>query len=167
MWQRLNPPTSLTPPKLRPNEVNTLQGVSNWKRWLLESAGLLFLAIALAVCSVFLFPKHYLNQATTLVEGEVSAKAAWLKTEKFVWIDARPRPKYETAHVPDAILLNEEEWDSCFPNLTEAWSPGMTIVVYCEVGCRSSYKVAERLRDKGMEPVFVLKGGWQAWRAAQ
>ncbi len=108
-----------------------------------------------------------MNQSTSVAEGEILASTSWLRTEKFVWIDARPRPKYETDHVPGAILLNEEEWDACFPNFTEAWAPGTPIVVYCEVGCRSGYKVAERLRDKGIEPIYVLKGGWQAWKAAQ
>ncbi|MBI4023445.1 MAG: hypothetical protein HY360_00595 [Verrucomicrobia bacterium] len=39
--------------------------------------------------------------------------------------------------------------------------------IYCGgQECQASRQVAGRLRESGIEPVYVLKGGWDAWRKA-
>jgi rhodanese-related sulfurtransferase len=86
--------------------------------------------------------------------------------DKVLFVDARSRQRYEAGHIPGAILLNEEQWDTLFPAFSDAWDPDKTIVVYCDGGgCEASQEVAARLRKAlGVETIFVLKGGWPAWQ---
>lgn len=99
-----------------------------------------------------------------LTPYEVIVNDPRLPKGDLIWVDARSRDEYDRGHVPGAILLNEENWNSLLGNLFEAWQPPRTIVVYCNVGCQTSQKVADRLRDLGIEPVYVLKGGYDAWK---
>ena len=81
-----------------------------------------------------------------------------------LWIDARSREEYEGNHISGALLLNEDEWDTLLPLLLDAWSPDRVSVVYCDSRqCSSSHQVTRRLRETGIQPVYVLKGGWHSW----
>ena len=85
-----------------------------------------------------------------------------------VFVDARPRVDYEQNHVPGAILLNEDEFEDQIDPLLQSWDLTSPIVVYCGSRvCQASHAVADRLRDEfGLEPVYVMKGGWSAWQSA-
>ena len=82
-----------------------------------------------------------------------------------LWIDARPEEEFARGHVPEAMLLNEDEWDVLLPALLTAWSPERKLVVYCSrQSCDASHAVAERLRNEAqLKNVFVLEGGWEEW----
>lgn len=84
--------------------------------------------------------------------------------EGAIWLDARMEEEFAVAHLPGALLLNEEDWESGFVGLLEVWTPDRAIVVYCStLSCLRSYHVAKRLRDElGTDEVYSLKGGWQA-----
>ena len=86
-----------------------------------------------------------------------------------MWIDARPGGDYTAAHVPGALLLNTEEWDSLLPAVLNSWSPDRKVVVYCsKQTCGASREVARRLREEaGLKNVFVLTGGWEAWKNSE
>jgi rhodanese-related sulfurtransferase len=86
-----------------------------------------------------------------------------------IWIDARPDSEFEQDHVPGAILLNEDRWDELLPGFLGQWSPDKKVVVYCSSqSCNASREIARRLRDEaGLKDVFVLEGGWEAWRASK
>jgi rhodanese-related sulfurtransferase len=101
----------------------------------------------------------------TLAPGEemLSTVLAW--GEDVVWVDARPAEDYGAERVPGAILLNLEGWDQLFPEFLDRWAPGKRVVVYCSAAtCELSREVAERLRKNGIPSVYVLKGGWEAWK---
>ena len=91
-----------------------------------------------------------------------------LSIGQVLWIDARPRAKFDAGHIPSALLLNETEWEQLLGPVLEAWSPEVTVVVYCDSGqCQLSHHVARRLeREAGFEGVRILKGGWEAWKQA-
>lgn len=86
-----------------------------------------------------------------------------------LWLDAREPAVYAAGHVPGALALNETEWEAGFGALMEAWDGARPLVVYCGgESCRASEVVARRLkRDLGFENIVVLRGGWDAWRAAE
>lgn len=86
-----------------------------------------------------------------------------------LWVDARAADAFEKAHVPGAVLLNEDDWEKGFSAVVDAWEEKRGIVVYCGgENCRASEAVARRLRHElGSERVFVLAGGWDAWRAGE
>lgn len=85
------------------------------------------------------------------------------------WIDARSREAYEKEHVPGARLLNMQEFDALLPELFDDLSRNeWPIVVYCDSQqCDLSHQVAERLDALGLQEIYVLKGGWPAWKSAR
>lgn len=89
-----------------------------------------------------------------------------LGTETFLWIDARSEADYAISHVPGAIHLNEDDWESGFEQLFHAWQPDQPILVYCDAfACQASEAVAQRLRrELATDAVYYLEGGWQAWK---
>jgi rhodanese-related sulfurtransferase len=86
-----------------------------------------------------------------------------------LWIDARPGAMDHQEHIPDALHLPLEEWEERIDGVLDAWRREIPTVVYCAGGdCDASREVALRLkRDAQMDNVFVLKGGWTAWKNAQ
>ncbi|MEY2490263.1 MAG: hypothetical protein QOC70_2205 [Verrucomicrobiota bacterium] len=83
-----------------------------------------------------------------------------------IWIDARPEAEFTKEHVPGAILLNEDRWNELLPQMLATWSSEKRVVIYCSSeSCGSSREVARRLRKEAqLKNVFVLEGGWEAWR---
>ena len=100
----------------------------------------------------------------TLAEGEILLKDA-LAMENSTWIDARGALAFEEDHIPNALLLNEDQWDDHFEQFIINWDGESTLIVYCDSRtCAASKGVAERLKSSlGIEDVWVLKGGWETW----
>jgi rhodanese-related sulfurtransferase len=83
-----------------------------------------------------------------------------------LWLDARSEADYKAAHIPDAILLNYDNWESAIVELMGEWlMDTRPIVVYCgSESCGTSKEIAERLREVLPEAeIYSLKGGWDAW----
>lgn len=107
------------------------------------------------------------NNAEPLAPGEVRAATVKEWGGKVLWVDARPRDKFEAGHIEGAMLLNEDEWSKLVPAFLDAWDPDRPVVVYCDGGsCEASHAVAKRLREElKIGDVHVLKGGLTAWPA--
>jgi rhodanese-related sulfurtransferase len=131
-------------------------------RALRQLAGLLLLALVPAMVSGAIQFKWNGSPATG---DEIPLSAVRALGKQVLWVDARPREKFEAEHVPGAVLLNDDEWDRLVPAFLDAWEPEKTVVVYCDSSsCDASHAVADRLRDElKLERVKVLKGGWDAW----
>jgi rhodanese-related sulfurtransferase len=143
-------------------------------RGMLGQAAVIVLAAILAAAGThFLHPKAPTWYATQepLKEDEVTMALIRERWQGDVlWVDARPRKEYESGHVPEALLLNEQEADQLlfdyFEKLQDNKKP---IVVYCgSEACQASRKMADYLRERlpGTE-IWVLKGGWKAWQEGQ
>jgi hypothetical protein len=48
-----------------------------------------------------------------------------------IWVDARPETADQRTHIPGARLLNDETWDTNFPELLKIWNPNRKLVIYC------------------------------------
>ncbi|MEM7672880.1 MAG: rhodanese-like domain-containing protein [Verrucomicrobiota bacterium] len=103
----------------------------------------------------------------TLQEGEIDLVGLAALSNP-LYLDARTLSEFEEAHIPGAMLLNEDDWDQRVLALIERWEPGRVIVVYCSsLACQASHAVAERLKvEMGIDAVVVLKGGWEVWQEA-
>jgi len=129
---------------------------------------ILFLCLAAllpAIGSTFLHPKRLSWDPDALQKDELSLLMVeeW-KEKKILWVDARSQEEYDREHIPGAVLLNEDAWDELVEGALRDWIPGQPIVVYCSKrDCQQSQKVAARLREVGVSPVYVLKGGWESW----
>ena len=123
---------------------------------------LLFIAAAAAALAYAVHPHRPSYDATGPAEINL---ADIPPTESVLWIDARPPTIFAAAHIPGAISLSEDAWESSLPAFVEAWQPGRKIIVYCDsLQCRASEAVARRLvREFNATNVHVLKGGWQSW----
>jgi rhodanese-related sulfurtransferase len=88
---------------------------------------------------------------------------------RVLYVDARGAAAFAQRHIPGALPLREAQWEALLPDFLKAWQPGDRVVVYCDDGgCDASQAVARRLRrELGIDQVFVLQGGWNAWREAQ
>lgn len=86
-----------------------------------------------------------------------------------LWVDARSASEFASSHIPDAIPLSLDDWDSQIVELLAHWQPGMRVIVYCDDrACGSSRTVAEKLRrEYQFDDVRILHGGWSAWRKTQ
>jgi len=119
--------------------------------------------MAVLVWAVHPSPPRFDGDAIAVDLEEVSS---WVEVQ---WIDARTREEFEEERVPGAILLNVEEWETQLGELLAGWDPSRPIVVYCSsLSCLRSHEVADRLRsDLGVENVYVLRDGWEAWQEGQ
>ena len=140
-----------------------MAGLPPW-RTVLRQAGALLLAAGLAATvAALLIPK---DRLAPLGEGEIALAAALQRQPPPLWIDARSDADYRNEHVPGALPLNAENWALLVPKVLEAWEPGRAAIVYCNsAGAQASREVAERLRDFKLGAVFILHGGWKAWKS--
>ena len=86
------------------------------------------------------------------------------------WIDARIAAQFETEHVPGAVSLNEQNFgQALFEQIETLQDLKKPVIIYCDSEkCDASRKIKEQLLQRvPLENVFILKGGWQAWRLAQ
>ena len=89
---------------------------------------------------------------------------------KVLWLDARPEEQYAAGHIPEAKLLNEQGFNEQLFELIDVLQKNtLPVVIYCGgEKCEASRKIKERLVESlPMENVWVLKGGWPAWKKAE
>ena len=139
--------------------------MARFPQWqtVVRQAGALLLAAGLAaMVAAWSIPR---DRPDAMEEGEIALADALAQQPPPLWIDARSETEYRDEHVSGALLLNVENWESLVAKVLEAWEPGRTAIVYCAMpGGAASREVAERLRDFKLGPVFVLHGGWNAWK---
>ena len=122
------------------------------------------IAIFPALGTAFFHPRRPSWNQDDRQRFEVSLSKALAWKDAVIWVDARSRTAYEKSHIPNALSLNEDEWSASLVSVLDAWRPGQKVVIYCNKRqCESSHEVAKRLRETGIEPVYVLKGGWKSW----
>jgi rhodanese-related sulfurtransferase len=129
---------------------------------------LLVIALSLAFATAWINPKRPAWSWTRPAVTELALADAERLTPPVIWLDARPDEEYAAQHVPGALSLNEDRWEELLPNFMAVWQPGTRVVVYCDSQrCDASRAVAVRLRHElRIDNVFVLQGGWTAWREA-
>lgn len=103
------------------------------------------------------------NQSPQLTLAEIRQDP---RLSQALWIDARSPEAYALGHVPGAVRLSEAEWETSLPGVLEKWQPEIPVIVYCSSAqCGTAQSVADRLRrELGCDHVYVLRGGWEAWR---
>ena len=135
------------------------------KALLRQSALLVGLALLPAVGQAVYY-RDKVSWQTPVAASEMVTLAVARKSADALWIDARPQEEFEREHVPGAMLLNEDRWNELLPQVLAVWAPEKRIIVYCSSeSCGSSREIAHRLRkEAGLTNVFVLEGGWEAWK---
>jgi len=127
-----------------------------------QAVFLMLLAAVPSIAAALLHPSR--PDPSRIPQVEAAAVKSW--TKRFVWVDARPPAEFQRDAIPGALSLSEDDWDRSIDAFADAWEPGVPVVVYCGGGdCGASESVARRLkREAGVADIFVLRGGFDAWR---
>jgi rhodanese-related sulfurtransferase len=137
-------------------------------RYFRKAALILLIALAPALAAGFFHPKRP-AWAKSSAQNEIDLPTALEWGPRVLWVDARPLSAFNRGHIPGAVLLNEDEWERLLDGFLDAWKRDSRVVVYCGgSSCDASKGVADRLKSEArIADVYVLKGGWETWRAAQ
>jgi len=129
-----------------------------------QSMALLVLSVVLGLVSYYLHPSA--PKWDEEKRWDIVLEKALAYEGEMMWVDARGADDFNIEHIPNAIMLNEDDWDNLIEEFLYAYKMDSQIVVYCSsVGCRKSHSVGQRLRDEySIENVYVLEGGWEAWQ---
>ena len=134
------------------------------RSWLL----ILGLATLLAAAALALDPRTRALLRDAPAADEIALAAARAHAGPVLWLDARPTADFARNHIPDALSLNLDEWDTRIVDVLARWQPGTRVIVYCDDrACSTSRAVAEKLRrEYQFDDVLILHGGWSAWLKA-
>ena len=130
-------------------------------REILTITALTILGAAFSLCSG-LAPLPWAEQE--LAPGEIQLIDA--RALDVLWVDARSKADFDAGHIPEAICLNDEHWETGVVELMGTWLMNpRTIIVYCGTeSCDASKLIADRLRESLPDAeIYSLKGGWNAW----
>ena len=102
--------------------------------------------------------KEYFEDKMAFTTGPVELERA-MSEDDIIIVDVRAEEDYEKGHIPGAISLPKEKWNS-----PEGLSRDKLNVVYCySQVCHLAATVAVELAGRGY-PVMELEGGFQAWQ---
>jgi len=127
--------------------------------------GILGLATLLAAAARVLDPRARALLRDAPAADEIELAAARALPSPVLWIDARPAADFARNHIPDALPLSLDEWDTRIVDVLARWQPGTRVIVYCDDrACSTSRAVAEKLRrEYQFDDVLILHGGWSSW----
>jgi rhodanese-related sulfurtransferase len=125
---------------------------------------ILLIALLPAVGAGFFHPKRP-GWSRPVAGNEIDLQTATGWGTQVLWVDARSRADFDKGHIPQAVLLNQGEWEQLIDGFLDAWQRDSKVVVYCSsLSCDASHEVAERLKSEAqIGNVYVLKGGWETW----
>ena len=96
---------------------------------------------------------------------EISRDELRDRLEELTIVEALPRAAFRRLHLPHAVNLPKSQVEALAPELLPDLHA--EIVVYCGSWlCRSSDRVADKLRRLGYTYVRVYRGGKADWRRA-
>ena len=83
-------------------------------------------------------------------------------------VDARPSLFYRMGHLPGAINIPREQFQTDYLKHPElARDKQRPVIIYCQtVSCEDSTWVAKGLQALGHRKVTIFAEGWDAWQAA-
>ena len=130
--------------------------------------GLLGAATLLALAAFAFDPRARELLRDAPAADEITLAAARAHRGPLLWIDARATADFARDHIPEALPLNPDDWESQIVPVLTRWQPGTRVIVYCDDrACGSSRAVADKLRrEYQFDDVAILHGGWAAWQKA-
>jgi rhodanese-related sulfurtransferase len=85
-------------------------------------------------------------------------------TGEFIIVDARNSDYWKKSKIGNSINIFPYEDESIVINKILDLPHDKKIIVYCDGGnCDSSHKIAEMMKNFGLENVFIYTGGWEEW----
>lgn len=83
-------------------------------------------------------------------------------------VDARPSLFYRMGHMPGAINVPREQFETAYMKYPDlALDKKRLVIIYCQsASCEDSTWVAKGLQALGHGKVSIFAEGWEAWQAA-
>ncbi len=81
-----------------------------------------------------------------------------------LFVDARASVEYSRGHIPGAVRLGRDPFETDLASLERELKAAVTLVVYCASRqCEDSGIVAAQLWQRGFRRILVFEGGWEEW----
>lgn len=101
------------------------------------------------------------HKAAVMIEPDEFEKG--MKKNKAFLLDVRQPQEFEQGHIEGAVNINF--FDPTFKSQLLGLSKGKDYYLYCKNDTRSQ-RAAEFMMYNDYPDVYVLKGGYEAWKAA-
>lgn len=115
-------------------------------------------------------PAFYLSEAP-VGKDEVNLQQIQERWQgDVIWLDARTQEVYEKGHIPGAHLVNEQGFQEQLLGLLDIFqTTDKAVIIYCDgEKCEASRNIHEQMKATvALEDLYILKGGYPAWKAAQ
>jgi rhodanese-related sulfurtransferase len=103
--------------------------------------------------------KSYFEQKMKFTTGPVELNRMMQQNQDITLIDVRAAEDFEKGHIPGAVNLPQEQWDT-FSGLKR----DKQNVLYCYSHvCHLAASAAVKFAGAGY-PVMELEGGWETWK---
>jgi rhodanese-related sulfurtransferase len=103
--------------------------------------------------------RAYFENKVTFTTGPIELDRRLKAHDNINVIDVRAEDDYRKGHIPGAINLPQEKWDTL-----EGLSKNKPNILYCySQVCHLAATAAREFAAKGY-PVIELEGGWEEWK---
>ena len=141
------------------------------RSWRAALAGIVAFTVAAAGLNYLVNPNRPSADLTAEEDPYVLGVTEVLRRavdQPVLWVDARPAEAFAAGTIPGAVNVPPGRFETGITALLERWTPSTTIVVFCDGStCDASRELARKLRAEFELPeVYAMKGGWEAWSAA-
>ena len=123
--------------------------------WFLRSDGL----------PVFADPDGYeLELAAPLIR--IDEALALYEDGEYLFVDVRSFVGVEFQTVPGAFFIREDSFDDDLLGYFDFMGPDDHFILFGDGSLLPISNIAARMKERGYENVFILKGGMETWRAS-
>lgn len=103
--------------------------------------------------------RAYFENKMAFTTGPVELDHRLKAREDINIIDVRAEEDYRQGHIPGAVNLPREKWDSL-----QGLDKNKANILYCyNQNCHLAASAARQFAGKGF-PVIELEGGWEGWK---
>ncbi|MCP1673354.1 rhodanese-related sulfurtransferase [Natronocella acetinitrilica] len=121
------------------------------------------LFLALAVIILWILTSEMTRFTFGLAQLDPGAATDKYNREDALFVDLRGEADFRKGHLPGAMHVLPSALDQKNRRLEKAKKK--PVIVYCQNGMQSA-KPGKQLKEQGFEQVFLLKGGFSGWEAA-
>jgi rhodanese-related sulfurtransferase len=142
-----------------------------------QSMAIIFIALLLGILSYSFYPFGPLPWSTSNTNqdnkkinpkiNKITVQDAWAfyQRKQALFLDARDPLSFRGGHIPGAMNVPPKEVEASLSIIRAKEKEGLRIIAYCDgEACPLAAELAETLRKKGIDSVYVFVNGWPLWR---
>ncbi len=154
---------------------STTPTAGSWRPVSLREAGLLMLIAFLATGVSWFLRSDGLSLTADPIGYELELAAPLIQVDPalalydegdYLFVDARPSLTDEFQTIPGAFFISEDSFDDDLLGYFDFMGPEDRFILFGDGNLLPISNIAARMKERGYENLFILKGGLAAWRAA-